>query len=248
MQQLSASIELRVPESDTNFEHSVFHVRADLFGSSDKGGKEGVCLTRSSSQAVLRYRSRVHRAIRAVSLSIPLLLGITSEYQRIHVSLLEYHAIPGDDGLLPQLNGIRVEILPAEVQVAQAMLRLSVARRSFVSGMWNERRASTFVVVMLMLWYALVAAMFVLLWIVSWVYSTLWRVWEGASPAVEADRISVNEVGGSGHEKGAVSPALPPRFGEIGGREGRRGYDVGIACTSDTGLRRRGDSLRQKAR
>lgn len=242
VQELTTSVRLLLPESDANLENSVFRLSAQLFGLAESDSSEDVCLAQGSAQASLRFRSPVHRAIRAVIMLVPLLLGLTHEYQTVDVKLLRYRATADEDGRLPALDAIRVEINSNQVQVAKATMTLRVKRRAFLTVMLKERRLSTFVVVTVVMWYCMLLGVAVLAAVISVIQRVLSRAWsrfgdEGDEENTEESRRSV---------AGMISGALPPRFGEVGNAKGRTTTSSSMSSSiTDTGLRRRGKSSRQ---
>lgn len=181
--ELTASVRLLVPESHVNLDNSVFYLSAELFGRpkspaelvnttgrTTRGieGKNGagLCLARGSAQAAMRYRSPVHKGIRAAMLFMPLLLGLSKEYQTVQVHMLSYRAVP-EGALLPVLDGLSIELHPAEIQVADARLELRVRRRPFIDTMMKEGRIPGFLVIVIGLWYAMLFWLFMTVALVS---------------------------------------------------------------------------------
>lgn len=73
-------VTLTLPESDSNHETSTNAISV-CPTSSTNACKTNIPLS-------LRYRTPIHRAVRAVFLAIPLLFGLVDEYQRLKVSLI----------------------------------------------------------------------------------------------------------------------------------------------------------------
>lgn len=221
----------------------MFRLSAQLSGIEASNSSDDVCLAQGSAQASLRFRSPVHRAIRAVTMLVPLLLGLTHEYQTVDAQLLSYRATAREDGTLPLLDAIRVEINSNQVQVAKATMTLKVTRRAFLTVMFKERRVSTFVVVSVVMWYCMLIGIALLVTIISVIRRALLRAWS---------QFGYENDGGDTEESaqsvaGMVSAALPPSFGKVGSAEGRSMTSSSMSSSmTDAGLRRRGRSSKQK--
>lgn len=242
VQSLRVSLRLLLPESSVNLDNSVFHVSAELYGrpiqssrmlnatklAHDPTPGPALCLAHGSAQATLKYRSPVYRAIRATVLAGPLLLGLAREYQTVVVETLQYHAVAGEDGTLPQLEGVRVQLYPADVQVAEARMTLRVGRRGFVRAMVSEKRVPTFVVVALGLWYGLLVVLAVGLAMASALWKAVAVVWRAVMGGGEEESGGVGDMGEASEQVSQVSTnrpkasaALPPRFAGAGKAPGR---------------------------
>lgn len=150
---IEASVLLSLPETNANLEHSVFTVSSELHSQSQNAAASSApasCLVRAQAHAALTFRSPAHRAIRAVAMAIPLLLGISSEYQSVNLPLLEYRVPTG----APVLDHIRISIDSSDVQVANAVLKVRIRRRAFVHTILHEHFTS-YVVTAVALWYAM---------------------------------------------------------------------------------------------
>ncbi|MCD9637718.1 hypothetical protein HAX54_021156 [Datura stramonium] len=89
-----------MPESDFNREIGVFQLVAEALS------KEGLVMARSSHPCMLRFRSLPIRLMREFMMSVPLLLGLTAETQRIIVPMLKHK-----EGL-PRTEAIRITMIP----------------------------------------------------------------------------------------------------------------------------------------
>lgn len=266
VQSLRLSLRLLLPESRVNLDNSVFHVSTELYGrpipssgmlnatklAHDPTPGPGLCLAHGSVQATLQYRSPVYRAIRTVVMAGPLLLGLAREYQTVVVETLEYHAVAGEDGRLPVLDGVLVRLYPADVQVAEARMKLRVGRRGFVHTMVSERRLSTFLVIAIGLWYGALVALAVGLAIASAMGKAAAAVWRAVVGGGEGESGEVGDAGEVSEQVSEVSvnisrasAALPPRFKETGKvagqtvRSGKRAVSDGV---DKEGLRKRTSS------
>lgn len=221
-------------------------------GLSTPDASDDVCIAQGFAQASLRFRSPVHRAFRAVGMLLPLFLGLTHEYQTVQVELLSYSATARQDGRLPLLDGIRVEISTDRLQVAEATVTLRVRRRSFLMMMLKERKMSRFVVVSVVIWYCLLVWVALVVAVVSAVLAALLRA--RGQYGVEDEEVREEGEGTEDSKQsvgGMVSAALPPRFGEAGSSGGRTVASAltsgsGASSINDTRVRRRGEVLKDK--
>lgn len=94
------SLVLLMPESDYNRDVGVFQVTAELLG------VNGDVAARSSHPCMMRFRSWPVRTFHTFFKFIPLLLGITSETQRLSIPLLKHKET------LPRTEAIRFYIIP----------------------------------------------------------------------------------------------------------------------------------------
>lgn len=81
---LRVSVTLTLPESDENHEMSTNAIT--ICTSSSSAARTPVC--KRNVPLSLRYRTPIHRGVRAVFLAVPLLFGLVDEYQRVKVSLV----------------------------------------------------------------------------------------------------------------------------------------------------------------
>ncbi|KAF5944127.1 hypothetical protein HYC85_018204 [Camellia sinensis] len=81
------SLVLLLPESDYNRQVGVFQLNAELIST------KGNAIAKSSQPCMLRFRSLPVRLARTFLMSIPLLLGITDETQKINIPLYEAEII-----------------------------------------------------------------------------------------------------------------------------------------------------------
>lgn len=94
------SLFLLMPESDFNRDIGVFQLVAEALS------KEGLVMARSSHPCMLRFRSLPIRLMREFMMSVPLVLGLTAETQRIIVPMLKHK-----EGL-PRTEAIRIMMIP----------------------------------------------------------------------------------------------------------------------------------------
>lgn len=94
------SLFLLMPESDFNRDIGVFQLVAEALS------KEGLVMARSSHPCMLRFRSLPIRLMREFIMSVPLVLGLTAETQRIIVPMLKHK-----EGL-PRTEAIRITMIP----------------------------------------------------------------------------------------------------------------------------------------
>ncbi|XP_050205533.1 seipin-1 [Mercurialis annua] len=95
-----ASLELLMPESYYNREMGVFQLSAELLSA------KGVVITKSSQPCMFPYRSLPIRLVRTCLMSIPLLLGISEETQKMSVEILKHRE--GN----PRTKAVRVTLIP----------------------------------------------------------------------------------------------------------------------------------------
>lgn len=157
---MQATITLSLPESKTNLENSVFQISSDLLSSDD------FCVAHASSAATLTFRSPMHRAVRAVVLSVPMLLGFIREYQTVTEPLFGYQAVR-KKGEVPRLVAARVKIDADELQIASAYLVLRAGRTSLLSVLTKEGRVSSIVVMTTGLWYCMLFSLALLIACIS---------------------------------------------------------------------------------
>ncbi|URD92455.1 Putative adipose-regulatory protein (Seipin) [Musa troglodytarum] len=81
---VSVSLVLLLPESDHNLRIGVFQVHAEVTSSAGK------VMAASSRPCMLRFRSDPVRLMRTFVMGFPLLLGISSESQRVAIEMLGY--------------------------------------------------------------------------------------------------------------------------------------------------------------
>ncbi|XP_010111076.2 seipin-1 [Morus notabilis] len=96
----SVSVVLLMPESDFNRDIGVFQLSAELLSTN------GLVIGKSSLPCMLRFRSLPVRLARTFLMSIPLLLGITGETQKITFEVLRHK-----EGY-PRTEAIRVTLSP----------------------------------------------------------------------------------------------------------------------------------------
>ncbi|CAN4106283.1 unnamed protein product [Withania somnifera] len=94
------SLFLLMPESDFNRDIGVFQLVAEALS------KEGLIMARSSHPCVLRFRSLPIRLMREFIMSVPLVLGLTAETQRIIVPILKHKEV------IPKTEAIRITMKP----------------------------------------------------------------------------------------------------------------------------------------
>lgn len=94
------SLTLLLPESDFNRHIGVFQVNAEALSSN------GYVIARSSHPIMLRFRSMPVGLVRTFFLGVPLLLGLTSETQKLQVEMLNIK-----EGNL-RTKAIRVSLVP----------------------------------------------------------------------------------------------------------------------------------------
>ncbi|KAF3452464.1 hypothetical protein FNV43_RR02897 [Rhamnella rubrinervis] len=99
-QTISVSLALLMPESGFNRDIGVFQLSAEIIS------VNGDVISKSSHPCILRYRSPPVRLARTALISIPLLLGITDETQRITIQILKHK-----EGF-PRTSAIRVILIP----------------------------------------------------------------------------------------------------------------------------------------
>lgn len=145
-----ASIHLKLPESSTNLANSVFITSLELYN--EANGK--YCLSRGVSHFVMRYKSPLHRALRAVVFSVPLLLGVYSEYQDMTLHTISYR-VGGAVGMIPR-HAV-VSLSSSDVQVSAAHLIVHVGRPTLASYILHQHFLS-FVMLTLSFWFGLVFA------------------------------------------------------------------------------------------
>ncbi|PON55179.1 Seipin family [Trema orientale] len=96
----SVSVVLLMPESGFNREIGVFQLSAEVLSN------KGIVMEKSSLPCMLRFRSLPVRLARTFIMSIPLVLGITGETQRITIEILKHK-----EGY-PRTGAIRVTLSP----------------------------------------------------------------------------------------------------------------------------------------
>ncbi|XP_057963303.1 seipin-1 [Malania oleifera] len=94
------SVVLLMPEPNHNRGLGMFQMMAELLS------KDGNVIARSGQPCMLRFRSLPIRLLRTFLMGIPLLLGITSETQKITVQILKYK-----EGV-PRTEAIRITMIP----------------------------------------------------------------------------------------------------------------------------------------
>ncbi|PHT26205.1 hypothetical protein CQW23_34179 [Capsicum baccatum] len=94
------SLFLLMPESGFNRDIGVFQLVAESLS------KEGLVMARSSHPCMLRFRSLPIRLMREFMMSVPLVLGLTAEMQRIIVPMLKHTES------LPRTEAIRITMMP----------------------------------------------------------------------------------------------------------------------------------------
>ncbi|XP_065874757.1 seipin-1 [Euphorbia lathyris] len=94
------SLELLMPESDYNRHLGVFQLNAELLSAN------GIVIAKSSQPCILTFRSLPIRLIRTCIMSIPLVLGISAETQKMSVRILNHK-----EGY-PRTKLIRVTLIP----------------------------------------------------------------------------------------------------------------------------------------
>ncbi|XP_052169961.1 seipin-1 [Diospyros lotus] len=94
------SLSLVLPESDFNREVGVFQLSAELISSN------GEVIHRSSRPCMLRFRSLPIRLSRTFLMGMPLILGITSETQKLTVQILNHK-----EGY-PRTEAVRISVIP----------------------------------------------------------------------------------------------------------------------------------------
>ncbi|KDP26868.1 hypothetical protein JCGZ_18026 [Jatropha curcas] len=95
------SLELLVPESDYNRQIGVFQLAAELLSSN------GLVIAKSSQPCMLPFRSLPIRLLRTCLMSIPLVLGISAETQKISIQILNHK-----EGHYSRTKSIRVTLIP----------------------------------------------------------------------------------------------------------------------------------------
>ena len=95
----------------------------------------------------MKYKSPLHRALKAAVFSVPLLLGIYEEYQDITVDTLSYRV-----GSVPRIAVL--EASSKSVQVSEGDLIVKVGRPSLSSFILKQYQVS-FVVLTLLFWIGL---------------------------------------------------------------------------------------------
>ncbi|KAA8533412.1 hypothetical protein F0562_031155 [Nyssa sinensis] len=94
------SLLLLMPESDFNRQVGVFQLTAELISTN------GHAIAKSSQPCMLRFRSLPIQLMRTFLMGLPLLLGITSETQKIAVAMLKHK-----EGY-PRTEAIRITLIP----------------------------------------------------------------------------------------------------------------------------------------
>ncbi|KAM7466349.1 hypothetical protein LguiB_013911 [Lonicera macranthoides] len=95
------SLVLLMPESDFNREIGMFQLTAELIS------VNGNVMAKSSHPCMLRFRSFPIRMVRTFVMSIPLILGITSETQKITIPMLKHK-----EGYRSRTKAIKITLLP----------------------------------------------------------------------------------------------------------------------------------------
>ncbi|CAK9159814.1 unnamed protein product [Ilex paraguariensis] len=91
---------LLMPESDFNLEIGVFQVTAELISTN------GVVVAKSGQPSMLHFRSFPIRLMRTLLMSIPVLLGIAAETQKISIPIVKHK-----EGC-PRTEAIRITLIP----------------------------------------------------------------------------------------------------------------------------------------
>ncbi|KAG8380304.1 hypothetical protein BUALT_Bualt06G0001700 [Buddleja alternifolia] len=100
-QTLYVSFLLLMPESDYNRDIGIFQLRAELISSG------GDLIVKSSHPCMLHFRSWPIRLVRTFMMGIPLLLGITTETQRLTFPILKHKEVS-----YPRTEHIRITLIP----------------------------------------------------------------------------------------------------------------------------------------
>ena len=262
---LQARLQLALPESDVNLEHSVFTITTELRSFSDRNdGRKGnsVILASQKAQAVLNFRSACHRSIRAFILAIPLLTGLVDEYQRIRIPIL-FHKVTTN---APVADTIRIR-LHAPVQVASADLYLIASRRAFMPTLIREL-AVPFMLVTIVLWYSMIFGIVFTWAVLTQIRKILSSFWDSPEPSTCSSVTSssystfrndstvicrthgIERVTTDTSLESVVSAELPPLFG---GRKSpvaakRLSSDRSVVESQSTGLRHRSSRTNMEAR
>ncbi|XP_009620437.1 seipin-1 [Nicotiana tomentosiformis] len=94
------SLFLLMPESDFNRDIGVFQLVSEALSA------EGIIMARSSHPCMLRFRSLPIRLMREFIMSVPLVLGLTAETQRMIIPMLKHK-----EGT-PRTEAIRITMIP----------------------------------------------------------------------------------------------------------------------------------------
>jgi len=100
-QTLYVSLLLLMPESDYNRDIGIFQLTAELISSG------GDVIVKSSHPCMLHFRSWPIRLVRTFMMGIPLLLGITTETQRLTFPILKHKEVR-----YPRTEEIRITLIP----------------------------------------------------------------------------------------------------------------------------------------
>ncbi|CAH9073000.1 unnamed protein product, partial [Cuscuta epithymum] len=95
------SLLLLMPESDYNRELGIFQVNAELLSNGS-----GVRTSRSSHPCMLQFRSQPIRLMRELIWGLPLLLGITTETQKLVIPIIRHKESH------PRTEAIRLTLMP----------------------------------------------------------------------------------------------------------------------------------------
>ncbi|GAB2287148.1 hypothetical protein Dimus_021534 [Dionaea muscipula] len=101
---ISVSVVLLMPESDFNREIGIFQLAAEALTS------KGDVIAKSWQPCMLLFRSSPIRLARTYLMSVPILLGIRQETQRLNVKVLEY--MEGVRSQTMRTEAIRIILMP----------------------------------------------------------------------------------------------------------------------------------------
>lgn len=208
MKDLKASLQLSLPESNINLDNSVFQISALLSGqyATSSADDQQLCLAQGAAQFSLYYRSQVQRAIRAVVLSLPLLLGLVSEYQHFEKQILHFDArtLPQHPVVLHQLS---ITLHSSHVQIADAVLKLRVTRDPFFKAIIQQGNLSNYLLITMTLWYAMLIALSLSVAAMHFVRGILRRF---VYPVAAVDEISRDaQLNPNGVKPTSARPPLP---------------------------------------
>uniref|UniRef100_A0A7S3A5D2 Seipin n=1 Tax=Rhodosorus marinus TaxID=101924 RepID=A0A7S3A5D2_9RHOD len=145
---ISASLNMVLPESDGNFATNSFKVFMDV------ENLAGETVGSYASVTSMRFRSSTIRTLRAWILLVPLLSGLTSEYQTVRMTFAE--RLPFTAPTPPVKTIAHLHVQPSQIRISEAVLEIQLHRSAFPILALTEFRG-------------LLATGLVLVWTVSFV-------------------------------------------------------------------------------
>mmetsp|Transcript_41988 Transcript_41988/g.164521 ORF Transcript_41988/g.164521 Transcript_41988/m.164521 type:complete len:221 (+) Transcript_41988:739-1401(+) len=137
-----------LPESDGNFATNSFKVFMDV------ENLAGETVGSYASVTSMRFRSSTIRTLRAWILLVPLLSGLTSEYQTVRMTFAE--RLPFTAPTPPVKTIAHLHVQPSQIRISEAVLEIQLHRSAFPILALTEFRG-------------LLATGLVLVWTVSFV-------------------------------------------------------------------------------